>query len=107
MTPAEYLRARAKIESEYRNKLRSLDEVWSLITDNQQLPEPLNGHADAVQQIRGAWRLIAQQVIDEIPGKNPFTVKDIERGIAERAQRFRQTPSHFRPSSKSRRTPVV
>ncbi|MBN8628594.1 MAG: hypothetical protein J0M17_24220 [Planctomycetes bacterium] len=82
MTPAEYLRTRAKLESDYRAKLRSLDEVWGMQSDDPP-PEPIEGHDSAQLQIRGVWRKIARQVIDGMPMGNRFTIVEIEKGVAE------------------------
>jgi hypothetical protein len=81
MTPAQYLKARFNLESEYREKLRSLDQVWQMFHGESPPPEVINGHSDAVKQVRGAWRQVAQAVIAAIPDSENFTVREVEAGM--------------------------
>jgi len=81
----DYLRLRAKIDAEYRRKIGSLDEVWALDNDEPP-PQPINSHADAVLAVRGAWRPIAQKVVDEMPIGTPFTVAAIKNAIGNKIQ---------------------
>lgn len=82
MTPTEYLRARAKIETDHRAKLKALDDVWAILNDGPP-PEPINSHEMATNQVRGAWRQVARQVIEGMASGTQFTIREIESGIAE------------------------
>jgi hypothetical protein len=81
MNATDYLRARAKIDQEHRNKIRSLDDVWTLLNDGTPPPQPIENHDGAVITIRGEWRVVARQVIDEMPSGSTLTVRDVENGI--------------------------
>jgi len=82
MTPAQYLKARAKLENDHRAKLKSLDEVWAMLNDGPP-PQPIDSHEMATNQVRGAWRQMARQVIEGMPTGTQFTIREIESGIAE------------------------
>ncbi|MBN8624539.1 MAG: hypothetical protein J0M17_03520 [Planctomycetes bacterium] len=82
MTPAQYLKARAKLENDHRAKLKSLDEVWAMLNDSPP-PQPIDSHEMATNQVRGAWRQLARQVIEGMPAGTQFTIREIESGIAE------------------------
>ena len=82
MTPAQYLRAVAELESEYRASLQKLKDVWAMIHKSPP-PEPIDGADSAQLQIRGVWRKIARQVIDGMPSGKEFTIREIESGVAE------------------------
>ena len=74
MTPAQYLRAVAKLETEYRSSLQKLKDVWAMINDGPPL-EPIEGHDSAQLQIRGMWRKVARQVIDGMPAADHRQIK--------------------------------
>lgn len=83
MNANDYLRARAVIQSDFDTKLASLNAVWAMLHPREAPPEPIESYSDAVSQIRGAWRLVAQQVLDQMPADSHFTIREIEDGITQ------------------------
>ena len=88
MEETEYLRLRAMLDSEHRRKVKSLDETWA-IDHAEPPPKPIEGHDDAVDAVRGAWRQFARQVIDELPEGQQFTIREIESGIKKKSPLLR------------------
>jgi hypothetical protein len=84
MNAIDYLRARAKLDRNYRTKLKSLDELWSDLNDGKAPPAPIECHDDAVESVRGEWRLLARQEIEEMAPGTHFTVREMQGLIAKR-----------------------
>ncbi len=84
MNESEYLRLKAKIDTEHQSKLRALNQVWAMDNEGTPPPKSINGHTDAGNC---RPRLLAASSSPSRAGKcpigNQFTVK-------------RATGSHFR-----------
>src|SRR5262245_13814440 len=82
MSPQEYLKARNLIELERQSSLDALNKTWELFNKGKPLPKPIEGHADAVNAVRG-WRPLAYQIINKIPIDKEFTIREIQSKIEE------------------------
>jgi len=88
MSPAEYLKIRAKFQAEFDEKLNALNLIWAAQNNDTPPPKLINGHDHAADGAGGLWREIARHVITQMPPGRKFTIREIEEGIAERDPRI-------------------
>jgi len=80
MTAQDYLKALHELGMEHQQNVDALKRAWSIINKGKPLPVPINGHADALEAVRG-WRQLADQAIMRMSTGKQFTIRDIQSSI--------------------------